>query len=378
MKTVKRLDVSEMGAVTKTPAGFLKVPVYVTRVGVLKYTMPDGTVRRELRHPEDVFDEASIESLKSAPMTLRHPPVMVTPDNAKEYMRGYLTEQIQKDDKKVGSIAVISHQDAINAIEAGMRQVSCGYQADLYQEDGEYEGEKYDFRQKNIRYNHVAIVDRGRAGPEIALRLDADDNVVVDPATSTKPKENPMLVKVMLGGKEFEVEPALAEALKAHMSQMEDGYKSKQGQMSDQMAAMGKEKDQMQAKMDSLEEQLKTRNDSTESEEKFLERVRSRVAIEKVASYLGVEKTDSLKDGELKKAVIAKHSPKADLTGKSEHYIDARFDSIAEEVREAKDFGTKVATTIVAQTKTDSVDPVAESRKKMIERDNSAWNAENK
>ena len=61
----------------------------------------------------------------------------------------------------------IHDRDLINAIQNGKREISCGYECDYVQnEDGTYS-------QKKIRGNHVAVVERGRAGKRAAI-LDSD------------------------------------------------------------------------------------------------------------------------------------------------------------------------------------------------------------
>ena len=39
------------------------------------------------------------------------------------------------------------------------RELSCGYYCDLDETPGEYEGQRYDARQRNIRGNHLALVE---------------------------------------------------------------------------------------------------------------------------------------------------------------------------------------------------------------------------
>ena len=60
--------------------------------------------------------------------------------------------------------------DAIKAIESNkQRQLSCGY---FYRADmtpGTYQGERYDGRMVDIAGNHTALVDEGRAGPDVMV-----------------------------------------------------------------------------------------------------------------------------------------------------------------------------------------------------------------
>jgi len=374
MKTVRRFDTGKLDSLERTPQGFLKAPLYATRTGVFKYRTPKGDTIGELRLAEEVFKPESMATLASVPVTLRHPPDLVSPSNFPKYGKGYLLESVSQDGDKIAATAIIADEQAIKAVEEGMREVSCGYTADLEPAEGIFEGEPYQFIQRNIRYNHLAIVDRGRAGPEVALRLDSDDNQVFT--------EDSTMQKVMLSGKEFEVSPELAAALQAHMSQMEDGYKAKMSDMEVKMkdmapkADMEKKHEEMQAKMDQLESELskaKERKDSAPADVREL--VKARLAAEKVAITLGVEKADELSDVELKKASILKDSPKASLEGKTETYISARFDSIAEKLveTEAQKKALGESLTRRKETKADSDVSAEAARKKMIERDNALW-----
>lgn len=145
------------------------------------YIDANGKVRRELRHPDDVFDPESLATLKNAPVTLEHPPIMLTPANVKQYSKGWTTDRVEVNRDLVDTDLIIAVDDAIKAVEKdGMRELSSGYTADLEETPGVYNGTPYDVRQRNIKYNHLAIVKKGRAGPEARLRLDSADAVMQD------------------------------------------------------------------------------------------------------------------------------------------------------------------------------------------------------
>lgn len=66
---------------------------------------------------------------------------------------------------------IITDQQAIDAITSGTaKELSAGYAFDPELSSGEYQGEKYDFIMKNIRGNHVALVEEGRAGPDVRVQ----------------------------------------------------------------------------------------------------------------------------------------------------------------------------------------------------------------
>lgn len=65
---------------------------------------------------------------------------------------------------------IFTDADAIAAIESGeARELSAAYKYDPDFTPGEFRGEKYDFVMTNIRGNHVALVEEGRAGPDVLV-----------------------------------------------------------------------------------------------------------------------------------------------------------------------------------------------------------------
>lgn len=54
-------------------------------------------------------------------------------------------------------------------IEAGKTELSPSYRCDYEFSSGVFDGQKYDAIQRNIRGNHLALVDKGRTGPDVAV-----------------------------------------------------------------------------------------------------------------------------------------------------------------------------------------------------------------
>lgn len=153
--------------------GYLRIDGVVAHVGILEYMDDDGSVIREFVPEETLFDPASLESLAGAPVTLQHPPEMVTPSNYKEYSQGSVNGMPKRDgDNLVASMLVIGNE-ALHAVEYdGVSELSPGYSVDLDETPGEWQGQKYDRVQRNRRYNHQAIVDAARGGSVCSLRFD--------------------------------------------------------------------------------------------------------------------------------------------------------------------------------------------------------------
>jgi hypothetical protein len=188
LETVQRFDFAsgELTSQKKTSIGGLVARANLTRTGVLEYRAGDGSIRRELRHPDDVFDADSLASLAHATVTDDHPG-RVHPGNWRAESIGHIAgtpqraaETTANGDQLVTGELHIQHGPAIEKADRGdLREASCGYSCQVDWTPGEYRGQRFDGRQKNIRYNHVALGPPGwgRAGPEVALRMDAQDAV---------------------------------------------------------------------------------------------------------------------------------------------------------------------------------------------------------
>jgi hypothetical protein len=331
-----------------TTQGFLRSPAFLTRTGVFRYRKKDGTIVRELRHPDDVFHEDAIASLRMAPVTDNHPDDFVTPDNVKLLSVGWISENIEIKDDLIGATAIIADGATIRRVQSGKVELSCGYHADMVQEKGVYNGEEYDCRQTNLRYNHVAIVDRGRAGARVRLRLDAEDAELFDEDEKPGTREDEGVKKIKIDGKEFEVSQEVYDAYTADIARRDAAFTTEQKLRKDaeEKAAKGKgegddeeakklkalmeKNDQLTAKVDSLTEKLAQKTDSVPNIDAA---VQERMGIMKTAqSVLGEDvKLDGKSNLDIMKEVVAKASPKTDMKDKSDVYVRARFDAITED-----------------------------------------------
>lgn len=340
---VRRFDRSELSRPVKTDAGFLRAEAYLTRAGVFEYVQPDGSVRRELRPPEEVFRDDSLDTLKAVPLTLDHPDEPVTSKNVRDLAVGTIGTDIWPERSYVRGTVVVMDEAAIKAAESGRKkELSCGYNCELEMTAGEWEGQRFDAIQRNIRYNHVALVEAGRAGPEVGLRLDSQDAVAKHPyRTDSKPasgrKEKPMAV-IRIDSVDYEAPDQTAQAVRAKL----DSLQKRLDEAEKEKEKLDEEMEKLKAERDQLEEELEKKKAEDEEEEKkradsIRQAVRARIALETQARpILGDQfKFDDATDLEIKKAVIQKLSPEAKLDGKSEVYIEARYDAAIELAKDA-------------------------------------------
>ena len=138
-----------------------------------------------IRSPDEVFSEAALASFEGKPVTNDHPPTLIGPDDVKTYEMGH-AQNIRRGTGEWKDFMIadlhIHDRDLIDAIQNGKREISCGYECDYVKNaDGTYS-------QKNIRGNHVAVVDRGRAGKRAAI-LDSDKNKAEKPERKAMSKK---------------------------------------------------------------------------------------------------------------------------------------------------------------------------------------------
>lgn len=360
-----RYDSAELRGVRVHPAGFLIVDARPTRTGVFKYRRADGTIRREYRPPEEVSRLDSITTLRGASVTDLHPPAgVVTPHTVRELEVGTVTEA-RMDGEFVTAELVVKRADAIELIRKKERvELSCGYKQRYDATPGKTpSGEPYDGVQRDIRYNHVALLPKGvaRGGSECALRLDADDAVLVDElegqgrddgSERRADEGDPPMRKIVIKGISFDAPEQTAQAVEAVMTEDKQRLDSMTAELTTLRTKSGElttELEKTKAKLDTaqadLDKEKKLRTDAADPA-KIQAAVQARVALERTATRVledayrqdGLSdkelkeklRFETLSDRELQERVILQVHKDAKLEGKSADYVAARFDSVVE------------------------------------------------
>jgi hypothetical protein len=377
---VERFDRGELRSPTKTPAGFLRLDGYATRTGILLYRLPDGTTRRELRHPEDVARADSLSSLAGVPVTDEHPPELLTPETATRYQRGYTGDEVSLTGDKVATSLTVTDAALIKAIAEGRKvELSCGYTCDLDPTPGVWQGQEYDARQTNIVYNHLAVVPRGRAGPDVRLRLDAAAEAS-DDYPGHEPKEG-TLTKIRIDGVDYEVSEAAATAITAKLradSEAIEAAKATATEAEEKAETLSTQLEETTAKKDAAEDALKTAQTQRTDADAINAAVTKRLAlIAQAQPYVGADvKLDALDDRGIREAALMAINPEAKFDGQSDEAIAIRFDAALEYVKPRVDStGTlRAATAATTTTRSDAETAYQE----MQTRNANAWKGEQK
>lgn len=131
-------------------------------------TGEDGIVRI-FRSEMEVFRPETIASFEGKALTIKHPKEFVSPDNWQYLAKGQLHNiRKAKEEDEDGELALladilVNEARAIQLVKKGLREVSCGYEAE-YEQTGEGKG-----IQTTIVGNHLALVEQGRAGSSYAI-----------------------------------------------------------------------------------------------------------------------------------------------------------------------------------------------------------------
>lgn len=347
----------------------MRVDAVLTRTGVFTYRNPDGSTRREYRPDSEVFLASALESFADVPVTDDHPPAMLTAETARQFSVGHVSGEPRQDGAFVIGRLVVMDAGTIAKLEAGKVSLSCGYEVDLEETPGVTpSGERYDCIQRNIRGNHVAIVDVGRAGPEARIRMDCA-TLVPEAAASPYLGEPRMTLEeavaaLAAANEKVGAEKARADAADAQVAELVQAKAKLEGDLAGAVA-----------RADASE---KARTDAADS---FAERVTARVRLEAAAAkVLGDDAAlADMTDRAIKIAVV-KRVDSVDLTDAHvDAHVDGRFDSALERAGKATE-SLASAQEIIAAGRKDASGSNADAEKAAAEalrnRSTNAWKGE--
>lgn len=163
----------------KTADGYVVAMTPVARTGIQDYLGreldPSGEnllpnqVYKAYRPKDAVMADSFIQSFPWKPITDNHPDTAVTADNWRDLAVGIVGEVVP-DGERVMAAMMLTDSATQRAVDSGKSQVSVGYESEIVFKAGVTDsGEAYDVVQVPKRVNHIAVVDRGRAGPDFKI-----------------------------------------------------------------------------------------------------------------------------------------------------------------------------------------------------------------
>lgn len=382
----QRFDSIPLSDTYFTPEGYLIDNPILTRVGIFEYHNADGSVRRELRLPEEVFAAESLASYKGKPVILTHEAGLVDVENVQqEHIGTILSEGIQDGDNVRAQIVI---HDA-ESLDYGLRELSLGYTQTPDETPGVWNGQPYDAIQRNIQINHLALVEKARAGEQARLNIDGEEQGGNQMSKARKdgltPEEIARLVEEYkqrqaqrmentnpttdegTNPDEQTTDEDEADPVKEVKDRRDRRDASGDCETMDEASGVIAQQDediqklldfiaQLQAKIDfdeaSAEEEAKTDSegetaeanaDEEEPQENPLNMdsidayVNQKIELIRLGDKLNLDGIETMKPMDAKKAIIKKVHPNIRLDGKDTAYINAMFDIAKESVSKRKD-----------------------------------------
>lgn len=345
-----RHDYIRLDRKTLTPDknGFLNIPVNAARVGVYTYLNSDGSKRRELRLPEEVFKEDSMRTLALKPATFEHEGGMVNSATVSKFTVGSVGDAIKQEGDFLTCNMGVHKKDAVDSVLDNLEKgkpmgLSPGYDCDIEEKSGDHpKYGRYDCIQRNIVFNHLTLTENPR-GNGCNLRLDSEDAAMIedDSINNNHNQKDVMSVKQKIaafkvGKAHFDSEsieyPQEAESavntVLARLALVEEEATKNQGHL-DSMTA---ERDGLKTQLEGKDKELKekqTHLDSSVSQEKIHEEVIARASLISFGKFKD-EEAKTMTTKEMKKKIVLDsklYEDNEDLD--NDMYLKSAFDVVA-------------------------------------------------
>jgi len=229
----------------------------ISKVGVFPYSgasigAPDpNKIYMVLRPEEELSSPETLASMRLLPWVDEHDmlgdseddniPLMAAEEKGVEGVTG---EDVTYEDKTVFTNLKLFSKALKSAIESGKKELSLGYRCKWDFSPGDYEGEHYDVVQRNIRGNHLALVEEGRMGADVAVQdskdifyfaLDSKEFIMQDEDKKAEDMEGEVTLETLaamveaLAGRLSAIEGKKEEVKEEEEVEVEDEFGGKKG-----------------------------------------------------------------------------------------------------------------------------------------------------
>lgn len=354
--------------VRRTADGYLVAEARVARAGIQDYLgteidpdnehgLRDKPIVKVYRPESSVFHKDAMQSYAYRPMTNGHPGGEgVNAKNWKDHAIGQTGGEVVRDGEFVKVPLVLMDAKAIEDYEAGKRELSMGYGAEVVFQDGKTpDGEHFDVYLGPMKMNHLSLEHRARGGEKLRI----GDNDPTPPKGGHHMADS--LRTVIVDGLSVQTTDQGAQAIDKLTKQLADaGVNIKT--LNDAHAVALAAKDSELAKKDDEITKLKA---AVLSDADLDKRVQARADLVTKAKSIADADYTGKGDAEIRKAVVIAKLGDAAIAGKTEAYIDARFDLLVEDAAKgpASDPFRQYMTQQDAST---TGNPAAEARAKML------------
>jgi hypothetical protein len=314
----------------------------LSKVGVFPYlgktiheSLDPETIYHVYRPAEELSKEDTLKSFRLLPWIDDHVMLGSSDDGLtpaeKKGVQGVIGEEILFDGEYLkGNLKVFSEK-LMNLIKNGKKELSIGYRCLYDLVPGVYNGQPYDAIQREIRGNHVALVDEGRSGPDVAV-LDskkADFRITLDAKEFKKMADNLELEKENMD-EELSLESLhkMIMELKEHMA----------GMMKGEDAEMEVKKGCADESEEEKKKEVKDDDDFVEEEEDEEEEEKVEIKDEKPGDMKKPEDKHGM--DAMKKSWFKEVSARDSLAKRLSHHIGT-FDHSDKTLKEVAEYGVK-------------------------------------
>lgn len=341
-----------------TRDGYLVANVCCARTGIQEYmgseVGSDLEIVRVYRPESEVFSKDSLATFVGKPATDNHPAEPVSAVNWKQYAVGSIGNEVLRDGEYIRVPLTLMDAGIIQKVQDGKREISMGYEMALDFTPGTTPGgEPYDAVMTNLKMNHLAIVDRGRAGPKARV----GDAWGASPIT-TDGKPTMTLKTIVVDGLSVETTDAGEKAIRKLQGELQAAKDAAAATQDSHIAAIGAKDSELEAKDAELagkdaelakkDKEIADLKAAQLDDAALDKRVAERSALLAKAGALAKDADfKGLSDSQIKAKAVDAVRGEGFTKDKSEAYIDAAFD-----LCEARDGGDPVRQALIDRENT--------------------------
>jgi len=288
--------------------------------------------------PEEELNKAdTIQSLNGVPLQLEHHDD--TAEKPAQYTRiGATGTDAVFEYPYLSNSLHFFNQKAIDLIESGEKcELSIGYDCEIHKEAGEFEGVPYDFVQRNIKIQHVALVECGRAGADVKVS-DSKEIILNSEKNEVKQMDKEKLLQLI---NELVKAGATEEEIKAKIDEL-----TADACEDDEVELEAEEVKTEEPDTEEVEEQEQEASDEEQTEQKDDDDL----IIEEVKAELEKAGLDAENEELVKAFIVGNHFAKAETEATDEDTTDEEATEEEKEAEEQKatDTALKVAKIVKA------------------------------
>lgn len=273
-------------------------------------------VVRIFRPADEVFHRDALASLAHRPVTLDHPSEGVKAENWKSHAVGDVGAEVMRDGDFIRVPLKIMDAAAIESVRTDRREFSLGYKAKVEMTAGVHDGQSYDGRMTDFRYNHLAAVRDARGGTEL--------RIIDERSHSSQEKQ---VKTITLDG--LPVNLGDAAAVEAAIAKLTNAKDVADKALTDATSALDTEK----GKVAALEKQLadaKAESDPVALDKRVADRSALIVAAKSLKADLV---TDGKTDADIRREVVA--AKLGDVSAYSDDGVNGAFAALSASVKDA-------------------------------------------